>query len=85
MQLFTKKYNRPGTKPGTIEVSGFGKFTLSIYDYNKAYCDVINEVELDQCKAFIERNSYTWIHVQGEPSKEAMKLFAKNFGIHELY
>jgi magnesium transporter len=85
MKLFTKKYHKPGTKPGTFRSNKNNELGIDLYDYNQDRLDVFTDIDAAKCKGFIENNSSTWIHVQGDPSNDTMKLLAKNFGIHELY
>ena len=61
------------------------EFKVNLYDYNQSDFESNIDVDVSACKTYLENNSLTWIHVQGDPSKEAMKLLAKSFGIHELY
>jgi len=85
MKLFNKKYHKPGTKPGVINVPENSEFSIDLYDYNQTYFETFENVEADTCRRYIESETSTWIHVQGDPSSEAIKLLAKSFGIHELY
>ena len=85
MKLFNKKYSQPGTKPGAIEAFDNGEFKVTLYDYNQAHLDVFENLDLATCHDYIESDTSTWIHVQGDPSSDAIKLLAKSFGIHELY
>lgn len=86
MKLFNKKYHTPGTKPGTLNVNDNNKvYSVNLYDYNQEHFDAFADVGVEKCKDFIQSNSSTWIHVQGDPSNNTMKQLAKSFGIHELY
>jgi magnesium transporter len=85
MKLFNKKYHQPGTQPGTIAVTKDPVFTTAVYDYDQTNFNAFEDLDLEKCKQYIEKESSTWIHVQGDLSVDAIKLLAKSFGIHELY
>nr|WP_297347028.1 magnesium/cobalt transporter CorA [uncultured Glaciecola sp.] len=85
MKLFNKKYHKPGTKPGTLKIDKNPVFSIDLYDYNATEIKVELDADVVTCKAFIESENCTWIHVQGDPSADAMKLLGKDLGIHELY
>lgn len=85
MKLFTKKYHKPGTRPGTLKTSENPVFDIDLYDYNASELNTQKKADVATCKSFIQSENATWIHVQGDPSAEAMKLLGKDLGIHELY
>ncbi|AEP29051.1 magnesium/cobalt transporter CorA [Brumicola nitratireducens] len=85
MKLFNKKYHKPGTRPGTLKTNENAVFSVDLYDYNATVFNAQLNVDVSTCKSFIESENCTWIHVQGDPSAEAMKLLGKDLGIHELY
>ncbi|MFQ3250973.1 MAG: magnesium transporter [Glaciecola sp.] len=85
MKLFNKKYHKPGTKPGTVKVGENTVFHIDLYDYNANDLKIEHNADVATCKAFIQSDNCTWIHVQGDPSAEAIKLLGKDLGIHELY
>ncbi|AWB57751.1 magnesium/cobalt transporter CorA [Colwellia sp. Arc7-D] len=85
MKLFNKQYSQPGTKPGTISQSDVVNYTVSLIDYNKTDIEDHTVLELATCRDFIANTNVTWIHVQGNPSAEAMITLAKGLNIHELH
>jgi magnesium transporter len=85
MKLFNKKYHKPGTKAGTMKSNAASIFSVDLYDFNLERFEVLKDVNVASCKSYIESDTSTWIHVQGDPSIEAMKLLAQSFGMHELY
>jgi magnesium transporter len=85
VKLFNKKYHKPGTRPGTLKTDENPVFSIDLYDYNATEFQVELNADVRTCRAFIESDNCTWIHVQGDPSANAMKLLGKDLGIHELY
>lgn len=85
MKLFNKKYHKPGTKPGTLKTHENPIFNIDLYDYNITDLKVELNADVATCKAFIQNDNCTWIHVQGDPSADAMKQLGKDLGIHDLY
>jgi magnesium transporter len=85
MKLFNKKYHKPGTTPGTIKTRKNTEFSVELFDYNEVNFVALDNVNAENCQAFIDSDTCTWIHVQGDPSNDTMKMLAKSFGIHELY
>lgn len=85
MQLFSKRYHEPGTMPGTLTEHGNGGYTLILENYDADQLFEEKGTDLSKCKSFIGHPGTTWIHVQGEPSLEALFSLAENFGIHTLY
>lgn len=85
MELFNKQYSQPGTKPGTISEYNDANFTVNLLDYSKSTIEEYTNIELSNCRIFIENSNVTWIHVQGNPSAQAMKTLAAGLNIHELH
>ncbi|MFQ3237715.1 MAG: magnesium transporter [Paraglaciecola sp.] len=85
MNLLHKTYHPPGTMPGTLKEPVSGLYRLSLFNYCAQDFFEEHDLPADSCRAYIENDNITWIHVQGEPSNEALGSLADSFGIHELY
>jgi magnesium transporter len=85
MKLFSKKYNEPGTRPGVLTERGTEIFTIDLVDYSENAIDSQLDISETQCRTFIDNANVTWIHVQGDPSTEALHALAKGIDIHDLY
>ena len=85
MKNFSKRYSSPGTKPGLIEGNEGSDFTVNLTDYNKSVIEEYSNLDLSTCRSFLENDNTTWIHVQGDPSVQAMRAIAKGLDIHDLY
>lgn len=85
MSYFTKRYHPPGTPPGTLtsEPRG-GPLAIHLIDYT---ADTFTELELkeaSECRPYLEKESITWIHVQGIAEVEMVKSLGNLFGLHPL-
>lgn len=90
MVHFLKRYHPPGTAPGTLQfdepdsAGSRGDFQLLLTDYTT---DELIEKELDSaqdCLPFLDRESRTWIQVNGKPTPEMLRSLGNQFGLHEL-
>ncbi|HKJ71146.1 MAG TPA: magnesium/cobalt transporter CorA [Gammaproteobacteria bacterium] len=86
MDYFPKQYAEPGTAPGSLpeRESGAAPVTATLIDYGPDHCE---EVTLDHprdCRPYLERDTRTWIHIQGSPDIETLALFGEVFGLHPL-
>lgn len=86
MGYFDKTYHPPGTAPGTLSDCAQGVESLSIHlmDYNE---QVFQEQELatpDECQPYLDGESVTWIHLQGEVNAETLKNIGAIFKLHSL-
>ena len=87
MAFFEKRYHPPGTAPGTLtEVHGDNTSPLKIklIDFDKDQVTLKEDIEASECRAYLENETITWIHVQGHPTKAALKELGKSFSLHSL-
>lgn len=85
MELFNKEYSQPGTKPGTLKQQKESTFSVNLIDYSGDVFEEISQADLSTCRTYIENDNITWIHIQGNPSVEALKNLARKLKIHDLY
>ncbi len=87
MDYFGKHYHPPGTSPGTLvqhHTAGTSEFLLRLIDYtNTAYVEK-ELATMDECLPFLERDSVTWIHMQGHPETDTLLKVGELFGLHPL-
>ncbi len=87
MSYFTKRYHTPGTPPGTLigEPSEAGEqIAIHIIDYTS---DEFTELDLGdarECRPYLEKESITWIHVQGIATTDTVRELGNLFGLHPL-
>jgi len=85
MSYFTKHYHPPGTPPGTlITEAAEEEIRIHLIDYTP---QEFVELELDNprdCHPYLERNSITWVHVQGIARADTVRELGNLFGLHPL-
>lgn len=87
MAFFEKRYHPPGTAPGTLtEIQGDNASPLHIrlIDFDKSQAILREDIDVAECRAYLENETVTWIHVQGNPTKAALKELGKSFSLHSL-
>jgi magnesium transporter len=87
MANFEKTYHPPGTAPGTLvshEGADQSAVKIRLIDYSDS--DFI-EKELassDECQPYLDRESITWIHMQGPLQADTIKNIGNIFELHPL-
>ena len=87
MDYFTKRYHTPGTPPGTlvqVEHPQRRPFTLCLMDYTESEWTEKGLISPSECKQFLERDSITWIHVQGHVDPDSMRQLGDLLSLHAL-
>jgi len=87
MAFFTKRYHPPGTPPGTlIEATRpeGSSLTIRLVDYDQENISIRDDINVAECAPFLQRDSVTWIHVQGVPSEAALRELGAVFQLHSL-
>jgi len=87
MAFFTKRFHPPGTPPGTLtEVPATESAPLRIHliDYNAAEITVYDDIDASECRPFLQLDSVTWVHVQGQPTEVALREIGEIFRLHSL-
>ncbi len=87
MGYFTKRYHPPGTSPGTLQGSGeAGLFPLKLYltDYTNTEFTEHDLATPEECRGYLDRDSITWIHVQGDAEAQTLRELGALFGLHPL-
>lgn len=87
MEYFDKTYHPPGTSPGTLIDSGeitVDKSTISVIDYT-AHDFIEKELSsAEECAPYLEKDSITWIHLQGPIQADTLKNIGHIFELHPL-
>lgn len=87
MEYFEKTYHPPGTSPGTLVDSRkieASEFSIHLIDYTPT--DFIEKklASTDECQPYLEKDSTTWIHLQGPAQAETLKKIGNLFKLHPL-
>lgn len=86
MAFFTKRYHPMGTPPGTL-IEAAKETTaprLRLIDYSPETITIIDDTHAAECRAFLDQDSITWVHVQGAPSVSTLRELAGFFELHPL-
>ncbi len=87
MSYFTKRYHPPGTPPGTLtqhETASKTPPVISLIDYTANEFTETKLVSFSDCIPYLQTESNTWIHVQGDPDTEQLLALGELFGLHNL-
>lgn len=87
MGFFNKTYHPPGTAPGTLverPAETPQPIRISLVDYSPT--EFIEHELLDavDCRQFLQRDSITWIHVQGDVAADTLRNLGELFELHPL-
>ena len=87
MAFFTKRYHPPGTPPGTLveaRTPETSPLRIRLIDYCPDAITVLDDIDPADCAPYLQRDSMTWVHVQGRPTEAALQEFGSAFGLHRL-
>ncbi len=87
MPLFTKRYNPPGTSPGSIvppEPHPREPMRLHLLEYAEDSVVENDDADADECVRYLQDPRITWIHIQGEPDPDTLHTLGEKFGLHPL-
>ena len=87
MGLFNKSYHPPGTPPGTLverPAETPQPVHISLIDFTAEEFVEQDLVAATDCKPYLERESITWIHVQGDVPAETLRNLGDLFDLHPL-
>ena len=87
MSFFTKRYHPVGTAPGTLTKSPTAEsrpLRIRAIDFTAEAIDIQDDTVLAQCMGYLQDPSNTWIHIEGHPDEETLRVLATSFGIHML-
>jgi len=87
MAIFPKRYHPPGTSPGTLQhrerVKG-APLKILLTDYTASEFTEQVLVHPEESRAFLDRDTVTWIHVQGDAEADTLRQLGAIFGLHHL-
>ena len=87
MEYFDKTYHPPGTPPGTLvgrKDIEQGILTIRLIDYTSSEFIDQELSSAEECRSYLDKDSVTWIHLQGEMSTDTMTNIGEMFGLHPL-
>ncbi|MGB5583469.1 MAG: CorA family divalent cation transporter, partial [Gammaproteobacteria bacterium] len=87
MAIFEKRYHPPGTAPGTlteVPVAEAVPLRIRLINYSADQIVVRDDVGASECQLYLQKESFTWVHVQGHPSEAALQQLGTAFQLHTL-
>lgn len=87
MTYFTKRYHPPGTSPGTLiqrKKREQAPLKILLTDYTDTEYVERHLTSPEECRTYLQRETVTWIHVQGDAEPDTMRQLGKLFGLHPL-
>ncbi len=87
MAFFNKRYHPVGTAPGTLTKPRHEDalpLRIRLVDYDVNEILVRDDISSTECKLYLDRDTVTWIHVQGSPDEPALRELGTTFGLHAL-
>lgn len=73
--------------PGTLTklpVTELAPLGIHLIDYNAIEITVYDDAETSECRPFLQRDSVTWVHVQGQPTEAVLRKSGDIFQLHSL-
>ncbi len=87
MSLLGKRYNPPGTPPGSLlahDTVQHEALRISLIEYDDSYFEEREHISVDECRAYLATPTLTWIHVQGTAQPEVLRNLGEQFNLHKL-
>ena len=84
---FHKRYHPPGTAPGTLVESPVPEASpvrIRLLDYSPEDCFLNEDAAAAECVARLERDTVSWVHVQGHPTPDVLRTLGEAFKLHPL-
>ncbi|NNF41151.1 MAG: magnesium/cobalt transporter CorA [Woeseiaceae bacterium] len=85
--LFNKRYHPAGTAPGTLtreRPADARPLCIRLIDFDASDLTLLEEVTAEDCKPYLDRDTVTWVHVEGRPTEAALRELGASFGLHSL-
>lgn len=86
MAYFSKHYHDPGTAPGTLVAQDVKdrQVALHLLDYGEKHVEEVNLVYAEDCREYLDRDTKTWVQVNGQADPETLRNLGDLFDLHDL-
>jgi magnesium transporter len=82
---FNYFYHQPGRLPGTIDIKETARPPeISLIDYNQAQAVWANNLTPEECLAYLDTESISWVDISGFGNEEMLQRLGKVFNLHPL-
>jgi magnesium transporter len=87
MALFNKQYHPAGTSPGTLtnaRSADAKPLRIRLIDYDADEISILDDTTAENCESYLQRDTVTWVHVEGRPTEAALRELGASFSLHSL-
>ncbi|MDX5334683.1 MAG: magnesium/cobalt transporter CorA [Marinobacter sp.] len=85
MAYFSKHYHAPGTAPGTlVSTDSDHKMSIHLIDYSGDHVEEQRLATAEECQDYLERDSKTWIQINGPVDANTLRALGDMFDLHDL-
>jgi len=87
MALFNKQYHPAGTAPGTLtktRSADAAPLRIRLIDYDAKEVSILDDTSAEKCEPYLQRDTVTWVHVEGRPTEAALRELGTSFHLHSL-
>ena len=87
MDGLIRRHTKPGTAPGTLAGRApvpDEALDFTLVEYTQEDCQILHNVEVDECRFHLGTPGRTWIDVAGRPSSEMLRDLGMAFNLHPL-
>ena len=83
LHLRSRRRAKPGARPGTISVDPESPVPrISVMQYGADSCNELNDVTVDKVSDLLNKDSVTWVNVDGLGDENIIQALGDIFGIH---
>ncbi|HEY9906097.1 MAG TPA: magnesium/cobalt transporter CorA [Thermosynechococcaceae cyanobacterium] len=82
---FAYFYDQPGSVPGTLSIPpNASPSSIVLIDYNQETATRIDDATPEDCAAYLDTESVSWVDVKGLGSEDVLTRLGQVFGLHPL-
>lgn len=67
-----------------VDPAGEAPISITLLNYNQDEITERNDINASDCRDYLSQDSFTWIHVQGQPRPSLLLEFGRLFNLHPL-
>jgi magnesium transporter len=83
--MFDYSYDKPGSLPGTLYIEEDARPSeIVLIDYNSEGATRLSNITPEECAAYLDKDSVSWVDVVGLGSEEILYRLGKVFHLHNL-